>query len=129
MREFKNVKNVKPNCCHGNTECFLSNGPCRKDSTTRKGMQEGVNLCTTSLLLYHTSDWLNQQNIPKLQVAAYLVILNCSTLFLSTKSLLNLNTTVILCGEYWKIGSFYCLCLRRLRLVQMFSRKANYLSK
>ena len=42
----------------------------------RQGMQKGANFCTTLLLLYHTSDWLNQQNIPKLQVAAYLFILN-----------------------------------------------------
>ena len=27
-------------------------------------MQKGANFCTTLLLLYHTSDWLSQQNIP-----------------------------------------------------------------
>ena len=42
----------------------------------RQEMQKGASFCTTLLLLYHTSDWLNQQNIPKLQVAAYLFILN-----------------------------------------------------
>ena len=109
---------------------ILSNGTCKKSSTTRQGMQQGANFCTTLLLLYRTSDWLNQQNLPKLQVAVYLsFIFNWSTIFLSTKSLLNLNTTVILCGVYWKIGSFYCLCLRLLQLVQMFSHKGNYLSK
>ena len=38
----------------------LSNGPYKKDSATRQGMQKGANFCTTLLLLYHTSDWLNQ---------------------------------------------------------------------
>ena len=56
----------------------LSEGPCKKDSSTRQGMQKGTNFCTTLLLLYHTSDWISQQNIhvPKLQVAVYLLILN-----------------------------------------------------
>ena len=108
---------------------FLSNGPCKKDSTRGNGMRKGANFCTTLLLFYHTSDWLNQQNLPKLQVAVYLFIVNWSTIFLSTKSLLSLNTTVILCGEHWKIGSFYCLCLRPLWLAEMFSHKGNCLSK
>ena len=38
----------------------LSNGPYKKDSATRQGMQKGANFCTTLLLLYHTSDWLNE---------------------------------------------------------------------
>ena len=38
----------------------LSNGPYKKDSTTRQGMQKGANFCAILLLLYHTSDWLNQ---------------------------------------------------------------------
>ena len=41
----------------------------------RQGMQKGANLCTNLLLFYHTSDWLNQQNPPKLQVAIYLLFL------------------------------------------------------
>ena len=80
-------------------ERSLSNSPCKKGATTRQGMQKGANFCTTLLLFYNTSDWLSQQNLPKLQVAAYLFILNGSTIFILTKSLLNLNTTVILCGE------------------------------
>ena len=40
----------------------------------QQGMQIGANFCTAWLLLYHTSDWLNQQNLPKLQVAVYLFI-------------------------------------------------------
>ena len=39
-----------------------------------EGMQKGANVCTTLLLFYHTSDWLSQQNLPKLQVAVYLFI-------------------------------------------------------
>ena len=69
-------------------------------------MQKGANFCTTLLSLYHTSDWLNQQNLPQLQVAVYLFFLNLSTIFLSTKSLPSLNTTVILCVgtlENWKL--------------------------
>ena len=54
----------------------LSNGPSKKDSTRGNGMRKGANFCTTLLLFYHTSDWLNQQNLPKLQVAVYLFILN-----------------------------------------------------
>ena len=54
----------------------LSNSPCKKEATMRQGMQKGASFCTTLLLFYHTSDWLNQQNLPKLQVAAYLFILN-----------------------------------------------------
>ena len=83
----------------------LSNCPCEKEATTQQGMQKGANFYTTLLLLYHTSDWLNQQNLPK--------------------SLLNLNTTVILCGEHWKIGGFCCLCLRLLWLAEMFTHKEN----
>ena len=80
-----------------------------------QGMQKGANFCTTLLLLYHTSDWLNQQKyLPKLQVAVYLFIFNLSTIFFSTKSLLSLNTIEILCGEHKNIGSFCCLCLRLL---------------
>ena len=56
-----------------------------------QGMQKGANFCTTLLLFYHTSDWLNQQNLPKLQVAVYLSLI---------KSLLSLNTIEILCGEH-----------------------------
>ena len=37
----------------------------------RQGMQKGANFWATLLLLYHTSDWLSQQNIPKLQVAEH----------------------------------------------------------
>ena len=52
----------------------LSNDPSKKDSTIQQEMQKGaINFCTTLLLLYHTSDWLNQQNLPKLQVAVYRV--------------------------------------------------------
>ena len=41
-----------------------------------QGMQKGANFCTTLLLFYHTFDWLSQQNVPKLQVAAvYLAII------------------------------------------------------
>ena len=109
--------------------CLLSNGPCKKDSTRGNGMRKGANFCTTLLLFYHTSDWLNQQNLPKLQVAVYLFILNWSTIFLSTKSLPSINTAVILCEEHWKIRSFYCLCLRLLWLVEMFPHKGNYLPK
>ena len=36
-----------------------------------QGMQKGANFCTTLPLFYHTCDWLNQQNLPKLQVAVY----------------------------------------------------------
>ena len=52
----------------------LSNSPCKKEATTRQGMQKGANFCTTLPLFYHISDWLKQQNLPKLQVAAYLFI-------------------------------------------------------
>ena len=39
---------------------------------------KGANFCTTLLLFYHTSDWLNQQNLPKFQVHVdgYLFIFN-----------------------------------------------------
>ena len=40
----------------------------------RQGMQKGANFCPTLLLFYQTSDWLNQQNVLKLQVAVYLFI-------------------------------------------------------
>ena len=36
---------------------YLSNSPCKKEATTRQGVQEGANFCTTLLLFYHTSDW------------------------------------------------------------------------
>ena len=45
----------------------LSNSPC-KEATMWQEIQKGANFCTTLLLFYHTSDWLNQQNLPKLQV-------------------------------------------------------------
>ena len=41
-----------------------------------QGMQKGANFCITLLLFYRTSDWLNQQNLPKPQVAVYLFIFN-----------------------------------------------------
>ena len=44
----------------------LSNGPCKKHSTTRQGMHQGCII----------PDWLSQQNIPKLQVAVYLFLLS-----------------------------------------------------
>ena len=64
-------------------------------------MQKGSNFCTTLLLFYHTSDWLNQQNLPKIQVAVYLSLIDQLFSFPATKSLP--NTTVILCGEHWKL--------------------------
>ena len=42
----------------------------------RQGMQKGAKFGTTLPLFYHTSDWLNQQNLPKLRVAVYLFIFN-----------------------------------------------------
>ena len=78
--DFRNYRHV--------TSCYLwahsslsvlSNSPCKKEATTQQGMQKGANFYTTLLLLYHTSDWLNQQNLPKLQVAVYLFILHWST--------------------------------------------------
>ena len=42
-----------------------------------QGMQKGANFFRTTLLLfYRTSDRLNKQNLPKLQVAVYLFIFN-----------------------------------------------------
>ena len=55
---------------------FLSNGPCKNDSTMQQRKQKGANFCTTLLLLYHTFDWLTQQNTLKLQVAVYIFIFN-----------------------------------------------------
>jgi len=54
----------------------LSSGPYKKNSTTRQGMQKGANFCATLLLLYHTSYWLNQQTLAKLQVAVYIFMRN-----------------------------------------------------
>ena len=54
----------------------LSNGPYKKDSTTRQGMQKGANFCAALLLLYHTSDWLSQQTLAKPQVAVYIFMRN-----------------------------------------------------
>ena len=71
-----NVRGLRDNMRTQNVERCLSNGPCKKDSTRGNGMRKGANFCTTLLLFYHTSDWLNQQNLPKLQVAVYLFILN-----------------------------------------------------
>jgi len=42
----------------------------------RQGMQKGANFYATLLLLYHTSDWLNQQTLAKLQVAVYILMRN-----------------------------------------------------
>ena len=47
------------------SKLLLSNSPCKKEATTRQGMQKGANFCTTLLLFYHTSDWLNQQKLTK----------------------------------------------------------------
>ena len=58
---------------------LLSNSSCKKEATTWQGMQKGANFCTTLLLLYHNSDWLNQQNLPKLQIAVYSLILSLRT--------------------------------------------------
>ena len=38
----------------------LSNGPYKKDSATRRGMQKGADFCTTLLLLYHTSESISK---------------------------------------------------------------------
>ena len=72
----------------------------------QQGMQKGANFGTTLPLFYHTSDWLNQQNLPKLQVALYLFIFNWSATFLLTKSLPSLNTIEILCGNIGKLEAF-----------------------
>ena len=92
-------------------------------------MQKGANFCTTLLFFYHTSDWLNQQNLPKLQVAVYLFIFNRSSTFLSTKSLPSLNTIEILCGEHWKIGSFSCLCYDCCDWLKCFNTKETTFQK
>ena len=55
---------------------MFSKSPCKKEAITQQGMQKGASFCTTLLLLYLTSDWLKQQNLPKLQVAVYLFILH-----------------------------------------------------
>ena len=68
-------------CRSTDTHSKSSNGPSKKDSTTQKGMQKGANFGTTLLLLYHTSDWLKKQNLPKLQVAVHLFILQIDRLF------------------------------------------------
>ena len=129
----------------------LSNGPCKKDDSTRQGMQRGANCCLILLLLYRTSDWLNQQNLPKLQVAVYLFNLNLSTIFLSTKSLPRLNATVSYVGNIGKSEAFIvfvydccdwlkCFHTRRLlfkiefkyilfHIKPAFHRLINYLSK
>ena len=54
----------------------LSNGPYKKDSTAWQGMQKDANFCATLLLLNHTSDWLNQQNLLKLWLVVYIFIHN-----------------------------------------------------
>ena len=58
-------------------------------------------------------------------------IFNWSTIFILTKSLLNLNrnTVILYVGNIKKIGGFYYLCLRLLWLVEMFTHKENYLSE
>ena len=71
----------KPHClmktvCRKETTSLLRNGPYKKDSAKRQRMQEGANFRTTLLLLYHTSDWLNQYKLPKLQLAVYIFICN-----------------------------------------------------
>ena len=65
-----------------------------------QGMEKGANFCATLLLLYHTSNWLNQQNLPKLQLAVYIFIHNWLAIFLSTKSFPSLNT----CMRYYHIN-------------------------
>ena len=60
---------------HLKLEDKLSKSPCKKKATMWQGMQKGASFCTTLLLFYHTSDWLNQQNVPKLQV-------HCSCIFI-----------------------------------------------
>jgi len=77
---------------------ILSNGPHKKDSMHGKECKKVLTL----LLLYRTSDWLNQKNLPELQAAVQIFIRNLSIIFLSSQSLLSLKTTVILCGENWK---------------------------
>ena len=73
----------------------------------RQGMQKGANFCTTLLLLYHTSDWLDQQNRPKLQVAVYSFIFNQSTVFifniLSSESKYHSNHPLWGLLENWKL--------------------------
>ena len=44
----------------------------------------------------------------------FVFILNRSTIFISTKSLLNLNTTVILCGEHIPANFFWDISVRFL---------------
>ena len=55
-------------------------------------------------------------------ILIYLKLINYFP-FNKIKSLPSLNTTVILCGEHWKIGSFYCLCLRLLWLTFPWPRQ------
>jgi len=71
-------------------------------------MQKGANFCATLLLLYHTSDWLNQQTLPKLQIAVYMFIRNWSTTFFSTKRLPSLYHSNPMWGtlENWKLFVF-----------------------
>ena len=78
---------------------FSGSSPYKDDHASRRKCRKVlINFCVTLLLLYHTSDWLNQENLSALH-----------SIFLSTKPLPSLNTTVILCGKHWKIWSFLSL--------------------
>ena len=81
--------------------------PCCLKNSFMPKMQNGANFCTTFLLFYHTTDWLNQQNLPKLQVAVYLFTLNWSTLWpfnkISSESKYRSNPMWAETLETWKV--------------------------
>ena len=83
-------------------------------------MQKDADVCTTLLMFYRTSDWLNQQNLPKLQV-----------LYIYLSLIDQLTTTVILSyvGSTGKLEAFIVFVYDRCDRLKMFPHKGNCLSK
>ena len=81
--------------------------------------QGNKKVLTLLLPLYYKSDWLRQQILRNLRIAAFIFILCVLDNFLISKSWLSLSNTETLCEEHVNLLTFLGYCLQVLWLVEI----------
>ena len=82
-------------------------------------MEGNKKVLTLLLPLYYKSDWLRQQILRNLRIAAFIFILCVLDNFLISKSWLSLSNTETLCEEHVNLLTFLGYCLQVLWLVEI----------